>query len=273
LRIYEAHIGICSPKPQVSSYKDFRVQVLPRIKDLGYNAIQLMAIMEHPYYASFGYQVTNFFAVSSRFGTPEDLMELIDEAHRLGLVVLLDVVHSHACKNTLDGLNEFDGTDHCYFHEGAMGRHALWDSRLFNYGSIEVLRFLLSNLRFYKEVYGFDGFRFDGVTSMLYKHHGIAYGFSGDYREYFEGDSVDGEALCYLQLANFMLHSLYKDVVTIAEDVSGMPLMCRPVGECGVGFDYRLGMALPDMWIKLLKEKRVRLFVLPPPLIGQFMCY
>lgn len=199
-KIYEAHVGICTPEPKVSSYTDFKINVLPKIKDLGYNAIQLMAIMEHPYYASFGYQVTSFFAASSRYGTPEELKALIDAAHELGLVVLLDIVHSHACKNTLDGLNEFDGTDHCYFHEGERGRHSLWDSRLFNYGSIEVLRFLLSNLRFYKEVYGFDGFRFDGVTSMLYKHHGIAYGFSGDYREYFEGDNVDGEALVYLQL-------------------------------------------------------------------------
>lgn len=256
LRIYEAHVGICTPEGKIASYSEFTEQILPRVKSGGYNAIQLMAIMEHPYYASFGYQVSSFFAASSRFGPLEDLIRLIDAAHGLGIVVLLDVVHSHACKNTLDGLNEFDGTDHCYFHDGPRGRHDLWDSRLFNYGHLEVLRFLLSNLRFYKEVYGFDGFRFDGVTSMLYKHHGIAHGFSGDYREYFEGGAVDGEALAYLQLANLMLHRLYPDVITIAEDVSGMPMLCRPVLELGLGFDYRLGMALPDMWIALLKEKR-----------------
>ncbi len=199
LRIYEAHIGICTPEPKVASYDDFRLQVLPRIAALGYNCIQLMAIMEHAYYGSFGYQVTSFFAASSRFGTPEQLKQLVDEAHGLGITVLLDVVHSHACKNVLDGLNCFDGTDHCYFHEGGRGRHDLWDSRLFNYAHHEVLRFLLSNLRFYYEEYGFDGFRFDGVTSMLYVHHGIAYGFSGDYNEYF-GPLVDGEALVYLQL-------------------------------------------------------------------------
>lgn len=256
LRIYEAHVGICTPEAKISSFGEFTEKVLPRIADLGYNAIQLMAIMEHPYYASFGYQVSSFFAASSRFGQPEDLMRLIDEAHGLGIVVLLDVVHSHACKNTLDGLNMFDGTDHCYFHAGPIGRHELWDSRLFNYGHREVLRFLLSNLRFYKEMYDFDGFRFDGVTSMLYKHHGIGYGFSGDYREYFEGGTVDGDALAYLQLANLMLHRVYPDIITISEDVSGMPMMCRPVEECGVGFDYRLGMAIPDMWIKILKEHR-----------------
>lgn len=173
LRIYEAHVGISSKESRVATYKEFTQNMLPRIKYLGYNAIQLMAIMEHAYYASFGYQVNNFFAASSRYGSPEDLKELIDTAHSLGLVVLLDVVHSHASKNVLDGLNMFDGSDHLYFHGGAKGRHELWDSRLFNYGSHEVLRFLLSNLRFWMEEYQFDGFRFDGVTSMLYTHHGI----------------------------------------------------------------------------------------------------
>lgn len=173
LRIYEAHVGISSPEEKVATYKNFTKNMLPRIKYLGYNAIQLMAIMEHAYYASFGYQINNFFAASSRYGTPEDLKELIDTAHSLGIVVLLDVVHSHASKNVLDGLNMFDGTDHLYFHSGPKGNHELWDSRLFNYGNYEVMRFLLSNLRFWMEEYGFDGFRFDGVTSMLYTHHGI----------------------------------------------------------------------------------------------------
>lgn len=172
-RVYEAHVGISSPESRVTTFKEFTQSMLPRIKHLGYNVIQLMAVMEHAYYASFGYQVNNFFAASSRYGTPEDLKELIDTAHGMGLVVLLDVVHSHASKNVLDGLNEFDGTDHLYFHEGSKGRHDLWDSRLFNYGHHEVLRYLLSNLRFWMDEYCFDGFRFDGVTSMLYVHHGI----------------------------------------------------------------------------------------------------
>jgi 1,4-alpha-glucan branching enzyme len=211
--------------------------------------------MEHAYYASFGYQVNSFFAVSSRYGKPEDLKSLIDTAHGMGLTVLLDVVHSHASKNSEDGLNYFDGTDHCYFHEGGRGRHELWDSRLFNYGHHEVQRFLLSNLRFYMDEYMFDGFRFDGVTSMMYTHHGIGTGFSGGYHEYF-GPSVDIEAMTYIMLANQMLHDVYPSVITIAEDVSGMPALCRPVREGGVGFDYRLSMAIPDMWIKLLKESR-----------------
>ncbi|KAB8235785.1 alpha-1,4-glucan branching enzyme [Aspergillus alliaceus] len=254
LRIYEAHVGISSPETKVATYKEFTANMLPRIKYLGYNAIQLMAIMEHAYYASFGYQVNNFFAASSRYGTPEDLKELVDTAHSMGLVVLLDVVHSHASKNVLDGLNMFDGTDHLYFHGGGKGRHELWDSRLFNYGNHEVLRFLLSNLRFWMDEYGFDGFRFDGVTSMLYTHHGIGTGFSGGYHEYF-GSSVDEEGVMYLALANEMLHNLYPDCITVAEDVSGMPALCLPHSIGGVGFDYRLAMAIPDMYIKLLKEK------------------
>lgn len=211
-------------------------------------------------FVAFGYQVTSFFAASSRYGTPEDLKELVDTAHSMGLTVLLDVVHSHACKNVLDGLNLFDGTDHLYFHEGGKGRHELWDSRLFNYGNHEVLRFLLSNLRWWIEEYRFDGFRFDGVTSMLYLHHGIGTGFSGGYHEYF-GDAVDNEAVNYLMLANSMLRQIYPDngsqgIITIAEDVSGMPLLCTSTDIGGVGFDYRLAMAVPDMWIKLLKEKK-----------------
>ncbi|KAJ5355896.1 Alpha-amylase C-terminal all beta [Penicillium concentricum] len=253
LRIYEAHVGISSPETRVATYKEFTKNMLPRIKYLGYNAIQLMAIMEHAYYASFGYQVNNFFAASSRYGSPEDLKELVDTAHSMGLTVLLDVVHSHASKNVIDGINEFDGTDHQYFHGGAKGRHELWDSRLFNYGSHEVLRFLLSNLRFWMEEYGFDGYRFDGVTSMLYTHHGIGTGFSGGYHEYF-GPSVDEEGVTYLTLANQMLHELYPECITVAEDVSGMPALCLPHALGGAGFDYRLAMAVPDMWIKLLKE-------------------
>lgn len=253
LRIYESHVGISSHEGKVNSYKEFTRDLLPRIHDLGYNSIQLMAIMEHAYYASFGYQVTSFFAASSRYGTPEELKELIDTAHSLGIVVLLDVVHSHASQNVVDGLNEFDGTQSCYFHDGGRGTHDLWDSRLFNYTEHEVLRFLLSNLRWWVEEYQFDGFRFDGTTSMLYHTHGMGHGFSGDYNEYF-GLNTDTDSLVYLMVSNYMLHQLYPNMITVAEEVSGMPALCRPVEEGGGGFDYRLAMAIPDMWIKYLKE-------------------
>ncbi|XP_067849516.1 1,4-alpha-glucan-branching enzyme-like isoform X2 [Heptranchias perlo] len=253
VRIYEAHVGIASPEGRIASYKNFTQNMLVRIKDLGYNCIQLMAIMEHAYYASFGYQVTSFFAASSRYGTPDDLKELVDTAHSMGLVVLLDIVHSHASKNTEDGLNQFDGTDSCFFHSGPRGIHSLWDSRLFNYSNWEVLRFLLSNLRWWVEEYYFDGFRFDGVTSMVYHHHGTGVSFSGDYSEYF-GLQVNEDSLVYLILSNHLLHTFYPDFITIAEDVSGMPTLCRPVIEGGAGFDFRLAMAVPDKWIQILKE-------------------
>lgn len=253
LRIYEAHVGIASPEGKVATYTNFTTKVLPHIRDAGYNCIQMMAIMEHAYYASFGYQITSFFAASSRYGTPEELKQMIDVAHSMGIVVLLDVVHSHASQNTEDGLNRFDGSDSCFFHSPPRGEHKLWDSRLFNYSSWEVLRFLLSNLRWWMDEYGFDGFRFDGVTSMLYHHHGMGAGFSGDYSEYF-GLQVDEDALVYLMLANHILHTLYPDCITVAEDVSGMPALCRGVEEGGLGFDYRLAMAIPDKWIQILKE-------------------
>uniref|UniRef100_A0A0E0G7M7 1,4-alpha-glucan branching enzyme n=1 Tax=Oryza nivara TaxID=4536 RepID=A0A0E0G7M7_ORYNI len=233
LRIYETHVGMSSTEPKINTYANFRDEVLPRIKKLGYNAVQIMAIQEHAYYGSFGYHVTNFFAPSSRFGTPEDL--------------------NHASNNTLDGLNGFDGTDTHYFHSGSRGHHWMWDSRLFNYGNWEVLRFLLSNARWWLEEYKFDGFRFDGVTSMMYTHHGLQVAFTGNYSEYF-GFATDADAVVYLMLVNDLIHGLYPEAITIGEDVSGMPTFALPVQDGGVGFDYRLHMAVPDKWIELLKQ-------------------
>ncbi|XP_011501571.1 PREDICTED: 1,4-alpha-glucan-branching enzyme-like [Ceratosolen solmsi marchali] len=253
LRIYECHVGIATQEPRIGTYLEFAKNVIPRIVKQGYNTIQLMAIMEHAYYASFGYQVTSFFAPSSRFGTPEELKELIDIAHKNGIYVLLDIVHSHASKNTLDGLNMFDGTDSCYFHDRLEGEHPVWGTKLFNYAEYEVLRFLLSNLRWYIDEYRFDGYRFDGVTSMLYYSRNFENRCNDYYDNYF-GLNVDVESVIYIMLANHILHLYYPEIITIAEDVSGIPGLCRPIDEGGFGFDYRLGMAIPDKWIKLLKE-------------------
>lgn len=253
LFIYETHIGMAQENESVGSFNEFRINVLPRIKEAGYNAIQLMAIAEHPYYGSFGYHVSNFFAASSRFGTPEDLKMLIDEAHRNGMAVIMDLVHSHTVKNTREGLNLFDGTENQYLLAGKDGYHPQWDSRLFDYGKEETLRLLLSNVRFWLEEYKFDGFRFDGVTSMIYKNHGIGMCFSTPY-DYFD-DNVNDDAVTYLQLANTLIHQLNENYITIAEDVSGMPGICAPIEDGGIGFDYRLGMGLPDFWIKVLKDQ------------------
>jgi 1,4-alpha-glucan branching enzyme len=254
LRIYEAHVGMSGEEADVSRFGAFTKNVLPRIAALGYNAVQLMAVQEHPYYGSFGYHVSSFYAVSSRFGTPEDLRALIDRAHELGLRVLMDIVHSHAVKNVAEGLDRFDGTRWQYFHDGPRGEHPAWDSLLFDYGAWEVQRFLLSNARYWLEEYGFDGFRFDGVTSMIYRDHGLERDFAG-YPDYFN-DNIDEDAVQYLQLANALVHALRPDAVTIAEDMSGMPGMARAIADGGLGFDYRLAMGVPDYWIKTLKERR-----------------
>ena len=253
LRIYEAHVGMAQEAEKVGTFVEFTQNILPRIADLGYNAVQLMAVMEHPYYASFGYHVSNFFAVSSRFGTPEELKALIDTAHSMGLLVIMDLVHSHAVKNLNEGLSHFDGTGHQYFHAGAKGEHVAWDSRCFDYRKYEVQRFLLSNIRYWLETYRFDGFRFDGVTSMLYSDHGLEREFTG-YADYFDA-RVELDAIAYLMLANEVVHAINPDAISIAEDMSGMPGLARPIEEGGLGFDYRLAMGIPDYWIRLLKEK------------------
>jgi 1,4-alpha-glucan branching enzyme len=253
-RIYEAHVGMAPEAGKIGTFAEFTRDVLPQIAALGYNTLQLMAIMEHPYYGSFGYHVSSFFAVSSRFGTPEELKHLIDEAHRLGLRVLLDLVHSHAVRNTNEGLNQFDGTDYQYFHAPPRGVHTAWDSMVFDYSKFEVLRFLLSNVRYWLEEFRFDGFRFDGITSMLYLDHGLGRAFSS-YQDYF-GENVDEDAVTYLKLANTLAHALRPDAMSIAEDMSGMPGMARPVAEGGLGFDFRLAMGVPDYWIKVVKELR-----------------
>ena len=252
--IYEAHIGMASKDEKVGSYTEFRKNVLPRIAELGYNTIQLMAIQEHPYYGSFGYQVSNYFAPSSRFGTPEELKELIDEAHKYGIAVVLDIVHSHAVKNEIEGLAKFDGTDYQYFHQGVKGDHPVWDSRCFNYGRDEVINFLLSNCKYWIEEFHFDGFRFDGVTSMIYTHHGLGMDFV-NYEMYFNSEQ-DEDALTYLALANILSHELNPNAITIAEDVSGMPGIASPFEDGGIGFDYRMSMGVADYWIKTIKEKK-----------------
>jgi len=251
LFIYEAHVGMAQEKKGLGTYNEFTEKILPRIKKAGYNAVQLMAIQEHPYYGSFGYHVSSFFAPSSRFGTPEDLKTLISTAHSMGIAVIMDLVHSHTVKNINEGLNLFDGSETQYFHAGPRGEHPNWDSKLFDYGKTEVLQFLLSNIRYWLKEYRFDGFRFDGVGSMLYFHHGDE---PIDNIDKYFNQGVEFDAVTYLQLANYVAHSVNKQAVTIAEDVSGMPGLASPIEDGGIGFDYRLGMGIPDFWIKYLKD-------------------
>ena len=253
LYIYEAHVGMAQEEGRVGTYREFADITLPRIKKAGYNTIQLMAIMEHPYYGSFGYQVSNFFAASSWFGKPEDLKYLVNTAHAMGIRVLLDVVHSHAVRNTAEGINMFDGTTWQFFHDGAKGEHPAWGTKCFDYGKTGVLHFLLSDLKFWMTEYHFDGFRFDGVTSMLYHDHGLGTDFNTN-DKYFSYNTHT-EAITYLQLANELIRQVNPKAITIAEDMSGMPGMALPIEDGGIGFDYRLGMGLPDMWVRTVKEK------------------
>lgn len=254
LLIYECHIGMSTNEEKVGTYDEFRRNVLPRIAKKGYNAIQIMAVQEHPYYGSFGYHVSSFFAASSRFGTPEELKHLIDDAHGMGIAVIMDIVHSHAVKNETEGLGRFDGSYSQYFHTGARREHPAWDSLCFDYAKNEVLHFLLSNCKFWLEEYGFDGYRFDGVTSMLYYSHGLGEAFV-NYDDYFNGHQ-DGDAIAYLTLANKVIHEVNPDAITIAEEVSGMPGLAAKIEDGGYGFDYRMAMNIPDYWIKIIKEKK-----------------
>lgn len=254
LLIYECHIGMAQDAQGVGSYEEFRKNVLPRIAADGYNCIQIMAIQEHPYYGSFGYHVSNFFAPSSRFGTAEELKRLIDEAHGMGIAVIMDLVHSHAAKNENEGLGNIAGDPNQYFYPDQRRVHPAWDSLCFDYGKNEVLHFLLSNCKYWLDEFKFDGFRFDGVTSMLYYDHGLGKAFSG-YADYYDGHE-DDNAICYLTLANQVIHEVNPNAITIAEDVSGMPGLASPVKAGGYGFDYRLAMNIPDFWIKIIKEKR-----------------
>ncbi len=251
--IYESHVGMAGEEPRVHTYREFAESVLPRIATAGYNTVQLMAVQEHPYYGSFGYHVSSFFAPCSRFGTPEDLKLLVDTAHGLGIAALLDIVHSHAVKNIAEGLNDFDGSGHQYFHNGSLGDHPGWDSKCFDYGRPEVRQFLLSNIRYWLEEFRFDGFRFDGVTSMLYHSRGNK--AFGSYDDYFGGDA-DDDAILYLKLACKLMQDFKPGSIAIAEDMSGMPGLCRPIQDGGLGFSFRLAMGIPDYWIKLLKHSR-----------------
>ena len=254
LLIYECHIGMAQEQETVSTYEEFRQNVLPRVAHLGYNAIQIMAIQEHPYYGSFGYHVSSFYAASSRFGTPEELKHLIDDAHERGIAVIMDIVHSHAVKNEVEGLGRFDGTGNQYFYGDGRREHPAWDSLCFDYGKDEVLNFLLSNCRYWLEEYHFDGFRFDGVTSMLYYNHGLGQAF-GSYGDYYDGGE-DTNAITYLTLANLLIHEVNKGAITIAEEMSGMPGLACPFKDGGIGFDYRMAMGIPDYWIKMIKERK-----------------
>ena len=172
----------------------------------------------------------------------------------MGIAVIMDIVHSHAVKNELEGLGNFAGDGCQYFMQGGRREHPAWDSLCFDYGKNEVIHYLLSNCKYWLEEFKFDGFRFDGVTSMLYYSHGLGEAFGG-YGDYYNGHE-DDEAIAYLTLANLLIHEVNPKAITIAEEVSGMPGPAAPFKDGGYGFDYRMAMNIPDYWIKTIKELR-----------------
>ncbi|CAL5392773.1 unnamed protein product [Camellia sinensis] len=252
LRIYECHIGISGSEPKIASFNDFTEKVLPHVKDAGYNVIQLIGLVEHKDYFTIGYRATNLFAVSSRYGTPDDFKRLVDEAHGLGLLVFLDIVHSYSAADEMVGLSLFDGSNDCYFHTGKRGYHKFWGTRMFKYGDIDVLHFLLSNLNWWVVEYQIDGFQFHSLASMIYTHNGFA-SFTGDMEEYCN-QYVDKDALIYLILANEILHALHPSIITIAEDATLYPGLSEPTSLGGLGFDYFVNLSASEMWSSLLEN-------------------
>jgi len=258
-RIYEAHVGIAQSalgkKPkQFGTYRHFAEKVLPRIKKGGYTTVQLMGIPEHPLYKSFGYQVSGYFAPSSRFGTPDDFKYLVDEAHRLELGVILDITHSHACPNTEQGLARYD-TSRYFFRD----LKTQWDTVSFDYSQERTRRFLLSNCRYWLEEFNIDGFRFDAVGNMIYLDHGLDDDFSHVGRCFYGKDGqnrLDENGVLYLSLANTLVHELAPHAITLAEEFSGAPGMSCSPDNAGLGFDYRFAMGLPDFWAKFIEEGR-----------------
>lgn len=255
-RIYEAHVGIARPllgkKPkQYGTYEYFARKVLPRIAEGGYTAVQLMGIAEHPLYKSFGYQVSSYFAPSSRFGTPDEFKTLVDEAHRLGLAVYLDITHSHSCPNTEQGLARYDTTNY-FFHK----KKTQWATLSFDYGLEATRRFLLSNCRWWMEEFKVDGFRFDAVGNMIYTDHGLGDDFSHVGRCFYGAGGtsrLDENGVLYLSLANTLVHELAPEAFTVAEEFSGAPGMSCAPEQGGLGFDRRFAMGIPDYWAKFIR--------------------
>ncbi|KAH9651980.1 SBE3 [Citrus sinensis] len=269
LRIYECHVGISGSKPKISSFNEFTEKVLPHVKEAGYNVIQLFGVVEHKDYFTVGYRVTNLYAVSSRYGTPDDFKRLVDEAHGLGLLVFLDIVHSYSAADQMVGLSQFDGSNDCYFHTaqiiffcvvlyyahmipGKRGFHKYWGTRMFKYDDLDVLHFLLSNLNWWVVEYQIDGFQFHSLSSMIYTHNGFA-SLTGDLEEYCN-QYVDKDALLYLILANEILHALHPNIITIAEDATYYPGLCEPTTQGGLGFDYFLNLSASEMWLSFLEN-------------------
>ncbi|MBP3839530.1 MAG: 1,4-alpha-glucan branching protein GlgB, partial [Chryseobacterium sp.] len=254
LSVYEMHLGswmrgVDDPN-RFFNYREIAERLVPYLKEMNFTHVEFMPVMEYPYDPSWGYQVTGFFAATSRFGSPQDLMFLIDELHKNDIGVILDWVPSHF-PGDANGLHFFDGT-YLYEHEDPRkGFHPEWKSHIFNYGRPEVKSFLISNAMFWLDRYHADGLRVDAVTSMLHLDYARN---EGEWEPNTEGGNVNLEAKQFLQEFNTAVYKEFPDIITIAEESSDFPMLTKPVHDGGIGFGMKWMMGWMHDTLKYFKE-------------------
>lgn len=255
MSVYEMHLGSwmrgADDPNRFFSYKEIAERLVPYIKEMSFTHVEFMPVMEYPYDPSWGYQITGFFAATSRFGSPQDLMFLIDELHQNNIGVILDWVPSHF-PGDANGLHFFDGT-YLYEHEDPKkGFHPEWKSHIFNYGRPEVKSFLISNALFWLDRYHADGLRVDAVTSMLHLDYARN---DGEWEPNIYNGNVNLEAKDFLQDFNKAVYKYFPDTITIAEESSDFPKLTKPVHDGGVGFGMKWMMGWMHDTLKYFKEK------------------
>ena len=254
ISVYEMHLGSwmrgTHDPEKFFSYREIAERLVPYLQEMNFTHVEFMPVMEFPYDPSWGYQVTGFFAATSRFGSPQDLMFLIDELHKNNIGVILDWVPSHF-PGDANGLHAFDGT-YLYEHEDPRkGFHPEWKSHIFNYGRPEVKSFLISNALFWLDRYHADGLRVDAVTSMLFLDYARN---EGEWEPNIEGGNVNLEAKKFLQEFNTAVYKDFPDVMTIAEESSDFPLLTKPVHDGGIGFGMKWMMGWMHDTLKYFKQ-------------------